>query len=68
MARGDRRRQGHGSLEDFTQADVIFIIGQNPGTNHPRMMTTLPRRAARLQIVAINPLPEAGLIRVPPPA
>ena len=30
-------------LEDFEQADAIFILGQNPGTNHPRMMTTLER-------------------------
>ena len=50
-------------LEDFELADAIFIIGQNPGTNHPRMLTTLQdakRRGCR--IVHINPLPEAGLI------
>jgi molybdopterin-dependent oxidoreductase alpha subunit len=51
-------------LDDFDRADAIFIIGQNPGTNHPRMLTTL--RAAKLRgatIVAVNPLREAGLLR-----
>ncbi|HEY2983087.1 MAG TPA: FdhF/YdeP family oxidoreductase [Jatrophihabitantaceae bacterium] len=45
-------------------AELIVIVGQNPGTNHPRMLTALEaakRRGAR--IVAINPLPEAGLIK-----
>ena len=51
-------------LEDFDHADAIFVFGQNPGTNHPRMLTTL--REAKLRgakIVAINPLREAGLLR-----
>ncbi len=51
-------------LEDFDHADAIFLIGQNPGTNHPRMLTTL--REAKLRgakLVAINPLREAGLMR-----
>ena len=51
-------------LEDFEHADAIFVLGQNPGTNHPRMLTTL--REAKLRgakIVAINPLREAGLLR-----
>jgi molybdopterin-dependent oxidoreductase alpha subunit len=51
-------------LEDFEHADAIFLIGQNPGTNHPRMLTTL--REAKLRgakLVAINPLREAGLIK-----
>jgi len=46
------------------ESGLILIAGQNPGTNHPRMLTALEeakRRGAR--IVAINPLPEAGLIR-----
>jgi molybdopterin-dependent oxidoreductase alpha subunit len=50
-------------LEDFTKADVIVCIGQNPGTNHPRMLTSL--REAKLggaTIIAINPLREAGLL------
>jgi molybdopterin-dependent oxidoreductase alpha subunit len=53
---------------DFTKADLIFCIGQNPGTNHPRMLTTLEdakRNGAK--IIAINPLPEVGLIRVKNP-
>ncbi|MBL8148466.1 MAG: FdhF/YdeP family oxidoreductase [Blastocatellia bacterium] len=56
--------KGTVSLEDFTLADAIFIIGQNPGTNHPRMLITLQEAARRgCKIVTINPLPEPGLIR-----
>lgn len=52
-------------LEDFQQCDAIFILGQNPGTNHPRMLTSLERAKANgTKIVAINPLPEPGLMRV----
>src|SRR3989440_3646508 len=52
-------------LEDFEKADAIFIIGQNPGTNHPRMMTTLERAKKNgATIVAINPIRETGLISV----
>jgi molybdopterin-dependent oxidoreductase alpha subunit len=52
-------------LEDFEHADAIFIIGQNPGTNHPRMMTTLERAKENgATIVAINPIRETGLISV----
>ncbi|MBV1778764.1 FdhF/YdeP family oxidoreductase [Paeniglutamicibacter sp. ABSL32-1] len=48
---------------DFAKADLIIIMGQNPGTNHPRMLTALEEaKAAGASIVAINPLPEAGLI------
>jgi molybdopterin-dependent oxidoreductase alpha subunit len=50
-------------LEDFAKADLIISIGQNPGTNHPRMLSTL--REAKLggaTIMAINPLREAGLL------
>ena len=51
-------------LEDFSCADSIFIIGQNPGTNHPRMLTELEKAAKNgCQIVSVNPLPETGLIR-----
>jgi molybdopterin-dependent oxidoreductase alpha subunit len=56
--------KGTVTLEDFTLCDAIFVIGQNPGTNHPRMLSTLlaaKRRGCR--IVHINPLPEAGLTR-----
>lgn len=56
--------KGSVKLEDFDKADSIFIIGQNPGTNHPRMLTTLEKAAKRgCEIVSINPLPEAGLTR-----
>ena len=52
-------------LEDFEWTDAIFIIGQNPGTNHPRMMTTLERaKKSGATIVAINPIRETGLISV----
>jgi molybdopterin-dependent oxidoreductase alpha subunit len=51
-------------IEDFAYADSIFIIGQNPGTNHPRMLTELQKAARNgCKIVAINPLPETGLMR-----
>lgn len=56
--------KGTVSLEDIYQASLIIIAGQNPGTNHPRMLSALEkakRNGAR--IVAINPLPEAGLFR-----
>jgi formate dehydrogenase major subunit len=49
--------------DDFAQSDLIIIMGQNPGTNHPRMLTALQEAKENgAQIVAINPLPEAGLI------
>ncbi len=52
-------------LEDFEWTEAIFIIGQNPGTNHPRMMTTLERaKKSGATIVAINPIRETGLISV----
>ncbi len=50
------------TLADFDLADAIFIIGQNPGTNHPRMLTTLQAAARRgCKIVSVNPLFETGL-------
>ena len=56
--------KGTVTLEDFDQADAIFVIGQNPGTNHPRMLTSLQAAARRgCEIVSINPLPETGLNR-----
>ena len=55
--------KGTVQLDDFALADVIFILGQNPGTNHPRMLTTLAEARERgAAIVAINPLKEVGLI------
>ncbi|HEV8370010.1 MAG TPA: FdhF/YdeP family oxidoreductase [Pyrinomonadaceae bacterium] len=51
-------------LEDFDQAQAIFVIGQNPGTNHPRMLTSLQRAKRNgCKLVHINPLPEAGMVR-----
>jgi molybdopterin-dependent oxidoreductase alpha subunit len=56
--------KGSVTLEDLERADVIFVVGQNPGTNHPRMLTTLETAVRRgSSIVAVNPLPEAGLMR-----
>lgn len=52
------------SYDDFAKADLIIIMGQNPGTNHPRMLTALEEaKEAGASIVAVNPLPEAGLMR-----
>ncbi len=51
-------------LEDFSHADSIFVIGQNPGTCHPRMLTELQKAAKNgCKIVSVNPLPESGMIR-----
>ncbi|HCN21676.1 MAG TPA: hypothetical protein DIT15_05425, partial [Arthrobacter bacterium] len=51
------------SYTDFAKSDLIIIMGQNPGTCHPRMLTALEEaKRAGASIVAINPLPEAGLI------
>jgi molybdopterin-dependent oxidoreductase alpha subunit len=51
-------------LDDFDQAELIIVIGQNPGTNHPRMLTSLERAKRRgCKLVSINPLPEAGMSR-----
>ncbi|WP_285038675.1 FdhF/YdeP family oxidoreductase [Plantibacter sp. lyk4-40-MEA-4] len=50
--------------EDFEQADLIIVMGQNPGTNHPRMLTALEdAKQAGATIVSVNPLPEAALER-----
>jgi molybdopterin-dependent oxidoreductase alpha subunit len=57
---------GKGSvlLEDIYAADLILVVGQNPGTNHPRMLSALEKaKSAGAFIVNINPLDEAGLRR-----
>jgi formate dehydrogenase major subunit len=55
-------------LEDFEHAEAIFIIGQNTGTNSPRMMTNLVEARKRgIPIVAINPMPERALIKFTEP-
>ncbi len=56
--------KGTVSLEDVEHTDLIIICGQNPGTNHPRMLTSLEKAKRNgAVIVAVNPLPEAGLLR-----
>lgn len=56
--------KGTVQLSDFEQCDCILVIGQNPGTNHPRMLSSLEAAAARgCKIIAINPLRERGLER-----
>jgi molybdopterin-dependent oxidoreductase alpha subunit len=56
--------KGSVTLEDLHSADLIVISGQNPGTNHPRMLTALEiAKRDGAKILAVNPLPEAGLIR-----
>ena len=52
------------AYDDFAQADLVIVMGQNPGTNHPRMLSALEEcKRNGGSIVAVNPLPEAGLIR-----
>ncbi|CAN5670125.1 FdhF/YdeP family oxidoreductase [soil metagenome] len=54
--------KGTVTLEDIHQADCIMILGQNPGTNHPRMLTALQVAVRNgCQIISINPLKEAGM-------
>ncbi|MCE7064333.1 FdhF/YdeP family oxidoreductase [Dyadobacter sp. CY326] len=65
IALGESLGIGKGSvtLNDFYEAEVIMILGQNPGTNHPRMMTALQKAKANgATIISINPLPETGLM------
>ena len=52
------------AYDDFEKSDLVIIMGQNPGTNHPRMLTALEAAKRNgASIVAVNPLPEAGLMR-----
>ncbi|MEL0456736.1 FdhF/YdeP family oxidoreductase [Flavobacteriaceae bacterium SZ-1-7] len=56
--------KGSVTLEDLYKTEVIMVIGQNPGTNHPRMLTALEKcKKNGGKIIAINPLEEAGLIK-----
>jgi molybdopterin-dependent oxidoreductase alpha subunit len=56
--------KGSVTLADIHEASLLVVVGQNPGTNHPRMLSALERAKRNgAKIVAINPLPEAGLIR-----
>jgi molybdopterin-dependent oxidoreductase alpha subunit len=60
--------KGSVTVEDLIESDLIIIAGQNPGTNHPRMLSTLEKAKANgAKIIAVNPLPEAGLIRFKDP-
>jgi molybdopterin-dependent oxidoreductase alpha subunit len=60
--------KGTVTLEDFDHSDAVFCIGHNPGTNHPRMLTTLREVAKRgTPIIVINPLRERGLERFTSP-
>jgi molybdopterin-dependent oxidoreductase alpha subunit len=56
--------KGSVTLDDVHAADLILVVGQNPGTNHPRMLSALEEAKRNgAKIVAVNPLPEAGLLR-----
>lgn len=60
--------KGSVTVDDIEHADLILIAGQNPGTNHPRMLSVLEKAKANgARIIAVNPLPEAGLIRFKDP-
>ena len=60
--------KGSVTLSDFEQTDLILIVGQNPGTNHPRMLTSLEHAKKHgARIIAINPLPEPGFLRFTDP-
>lgn len=55
--------KGSVSIDDFAAADLIIVAGQNPGTNHPRMLSALSTAKTNgAKIIAVNPLPETGLI------
>jgi molybdopterin-dependent oxidoreductase alpha subunit len=65
VALGESLGIGKGSvtLEDFYETDVIVILGQNPGTNHPRMLTALQKAKEHgAKIISVNPLKETGLL------
>jgi molybdopterin-dependent oxidoreductase alpha subunit len=60
--------KGTVTLEDFDHCDLLICVGHNPGTNHPRMLTTLREIALRGgRIIAINPMHERGLERFTAP-
>ncbi|MER7720515.1 FdhF/YdeP family oxidoreductase [Streptomyces flaveolus] len=56
--------KGTVSLDNLHEADLIFLVGQNPGTNHPRQLSALEQAKLNgARVIAVNPLPEAGLLR-----
>ena len=60
--------KGSVTLDDFNHADLVIVIGQNPGTNHPRMLTALSETKKKGgKIITINPLPEVGLMNYKDP-
>lgn len=60
--------KGSVTLNDFNHADLVIVIGQNPGTNHPRMLTALDKTKQNGgKIITINPLPEVGLMNYKDP-
>ncbi|WNH10881.1 FdhF/YdeP family oxidoreductase [Thalassobellus suaedae] len=60
--------KGSVTLNDLYKAELVMVIGQNPGTNHPRMLTALEKcKNNGGKIIAINPLPEAGLLKFTDP-
>src|SRR5246127_988064 len=57
--------KGTATLEDMESTDLIFIFGNNPGTNHPRMLSSLQMAKDHgAKIIAVNPLPEVSMMRV----
>lgn len=66
VALGETLGIGKGSvkLEDFNEAEVVMVIGQNPGTNHPRMLTALQKcKENGGKVISVNPLEEIGLVK-----
>jgi formate dehydrogenase major subunit len=60
--------KGTVSLEDIHHSELVLVVGQNPGTNHPRMLSALAEcKANGGKVVAVNPLPEAGLLNFKDP-
>lgn len=60
--------KGSVTLDDFNYADLVIVIGQNPGTNHPRMLSALSETKKNGgKIITINPLPEVGLLNFKDP-
>ncbi|OEK04879.1 FdhF/YdeP family oxidoreductase [Roseivirga misakiensis] len=56
--------KGSVTLEDIHQAELLIVMGQNPGTNHPRMLAAIQKcKAQGGKVITVNPLPEAGLMR-----
>lgn len=60
--------KGSVTLDDFNHTDLVIVIGQNPGTNHPRMLSALSdTKKQGGKIITINPLPEVGLMNYKDP-